>query len=90
MIWASPPGVHPAIADRIIDRTAFLKSARRLIAQNPSNHTVSCAASIIPSVGRANGLSAAIASFLAELVTSEVTAVYFRYGSADLIHHADG
>ena len=46
----------------IIARTAFLKSARLLIAQNASNHTASWAASTIASVGRVSGFSAANAN----------------------------
>jgi hypothetical protein len=53
------PVNQQAIAARIIARTALLKSPRLLIAQNASNHTASCAASTIASVGRVNGLSAA-------------------------------
>jgi DNA invertase Pin-like site-specific DNA recombinase len=52
-------------------RTAFPKSARLLIAQNASDHTTSCTASTIASVGRLKGISAAyaghVASAMAEL-----------------------
>ena len=51
------------IAARIIARTAFLKSARLLIAQNASDQTALWAASTIASVGRASGFSAANANF---------------------------
>ena len=54
-----------------LSRTAFPKSARLLIAQNASDHTTSCTASTIASVGRLKGISAAyaghVASAMAEL-----------------------
>ena len=52
-----------SVAARIIARTAFLKSVRLLVAHNASNHTASCAALTIVSVGCVNGLSDARAYF---------------------------
>jgi hypothetical protein len=49
-------------AEAIIALTAFLKSARLLMAQKASNQTASCAASIIASVGCRSGLKAAAAN----------------------------
>ena len=51
----TPNGPSPL---EIIARTAFLKSARLLIAQNASNQTASWAASTIASVGRIGGFGA--------------------------------
>src|SRR3984957_10844276 len=51
-----------------LSRTAFPKSVRLLIAQNPTNRTASCAASTIASVGRLKGISAAYAGHVASAI----------------------
>ena len=50
------------MAEAIIALTAFLKSARLLMAQKASNQTASCAAVIIASVGCKSGFKAAAAN----------------------------